>query len=335
MLSECPSCFTTVVPKDDGSCPACQQNMRGIPVDSSRCSLRVSQGEQLPPICCRCGGATVDKVAIVRSSAEGRDEFSTTMKSLIASLFSLPMAVFAILKGIHETSVVEVRVPLCKQCVLDGPIEPRYVDFRNASMTLIVHKNLKNAIEREFGDTATNAQDRPSLNPPTTGKQSNNSSNDTFKIEPRISIITLGVANMARAIRFYRDGLGFPTSAQDDADWAIFATAGTRFAIFPRDRLAADIGPEVLVPAPGFGGITLAHNVRSKAEVDTALQIAAAAGGRILKPAQTAEWGGYSGYFADPDGHPWEVAWGESWSFAADGTLYGGPLGEAPNRDRK
>ena len=147
-------------------------------------------------------------------------------------------------------------------------------------------------------------------------------------LEPRISIITLGVADMTRSIRFYRDGLGFPTNAQDNADWAIFRTTGTRFALYPRDRLAADIGPGIV--STSAGGITLAHNVRSKAEVEAALQLAEAAGGQILKPAQNADWGGYSGYFADPDGYPWEIAWGECWSFDADGTLWGGTLGEVP-----
>lgn len=145
--------------------------------------------------------------------------------------------------------------------------------------------------------------------------------------EPRISIVTLGVADMARAIRFYRDGLGFDTTAKDDADWAIFDTSGCRFALYPRDKLAADIGPDV-EPGnpgnpvrPGFGGITLAHNVRQRELVEKVLDLAERAGGRILKPAQTASWGGHSGYFADPDGHPWEVAWADSWKFHADGSL--------------
>ena len=148
------------------------------------------------------------------------------------------------------------------------------------------------------------------------------------RFEPRISIITLGVADMKRAIRFYRDGLGFPTNASDDADWAIFRTGGTRFALYPRDKLAADIAPEVDPVRPGFGGITLAHNVRNKSDVDALLALAEQAGGTILKQAQLADWGGYSGYFGDPDGYPWEVAWDAEWKFAEDGTLWGGSLGE-------
>jgi catechol 2,3-dioxygenase-like lactoylglutathione lyase family enzyme len=151
-----------------------------------------------------------------------------------------------------------------------------------------------------------------------------------MQIEPRISIITLGVADMARSIRFYRDGLGWPTDAADGAEWAIFRTLGVRFALYPRTKLAQDISPDAQPTQPAFSGITLAHNVRSKAEVDAVLAAAQAAGAKILKRAKAAEWGGYSGYFADPDGYPWEVAWGEMWTFAPDGTLWGGPLGHPP-----
>lgn len=145
--------------------------------------------------------------------------------------------------------------------------------------------------------------------------------------EPRISIITLGVADMARAIHFYRDGLGFPTDAEPEADWAIFRTSGTRFSLYPREQLAADISADLAPGATGFGGITLAHNTRTRQGVEAVLALAEAAGGRILKRAQDAFWGGYSGYFADPDGYPWEVAWAADWTFAEDGTLFGGSLG--------
>lgn len=130
-----------------------------------------------------------------------------------------------------------------------------------------------------------------------------------IEMEPRISIITLGVKDMTRAIRFYRDGLGFRTQAKDDAGIAFFATAGTRLALYPLSELAADIGPSVQVAPSGFGGITLAHNVRSKEEVAEVLKLAEAAGGKIVKPAQDVFWGGHSGYFADLDGYFWEVAW--------------------------
>jgi tRNA(Arg) A34 adenosine deaminase TadA/catechol 2,3-dioxygenase-like lactoylglutathione lyase family enzyme len=144
-------------------------------------------------------------------------------------------------------------------------------------------------------------------------------------MEPRISIITLGVAEMAASIRFYRDGLGWPTSAADDAGWAIFRTAGTRFALYPRDALAEDacLGAE----GTGFGGITLAHNVRRRKDVEAVIDRAVAAGARLLKAPQPASWGGYTGYFADLDGYPWEVAWSEAWEFDEDGVLWGGSLG--------
>lgn len=141
-------------------------------------------------------------------------------------------------------------------------------------------------------------------------------------MEPRISIITIGVRDMARSICFYRDGLGWPTTATDDAGWAIFATNGTRFALFPYRQLAADIVPAASGELPTtFGGITLAHNTRTKGEVDRLLDQAVQAGGRLLKPAQDAFWGGYSGYFTDPDGYPWEIAWSASWEFNDDGSL--------------
>lgn len=150
-----------------------------------------------------------------------------------------------------------------------------------------------------------------------------------MNVEPRINYITLGVADMVRSIRFYRDGLGWPTDAKDRADHAIFRTSGTRLTLYPRHKLARDISPDLVEGATGFGGITLGHNVRTKQEVGTALAAAERAGGRILKPAREAEWGGVSGYFADPDGYPWEVAWaGDGWYLAADGTLWGGSLGD-------
>ena len=146
--------------------------------------------------------------------------------------------------------------------------------------------------------------------------------------EPRISIITLGVADMARAIAFYRDGLGFPANITDaTTEWAIFRTVGTRFAIYPKDLLAEDIAAAHPKTGTGFGGITLAHNVRSEAEVEQVLEFAVAAGGTLLKSAQPTDWGGHSGYFADPDGYPWEVAFNPNNVFEADGTIWGGDLG--------
>jgi uncharacterized protein len=127
------------------------------------------------------------------------------------------------------------------------------------------------------------------------------------KVEPRINIVTLGVKNSDRAVGFYRDGLGWPLSSISGGDFAIFKiSTGTALALYPRQLLANDACVEDL---GGFGGITLAQNVSSKEEVDRALSQAVLAGGILLKAAHDTEWGGYSGYFADPDGHPWEVAW--------------------------
>lgn len=140
-------------------------------------------------------------------------------------------------------------------------------------------------------------------------------------MEPRISIITLGVKDMARAVRFYRDGLGFPTAAKDDAEIAFFSTPGTRLALYPLAALADDIAPGLAVASAGFGGITLAHNVRQKEEVAAVLKLAQKAGGKIVKEAQDVFWGGHSGYFTDPDGYYWEVAWSPKSTFDETGAV--------------
>ena len=140
-------------------------------------------------------------------------------------------------------------------------------------------------------------------------------------MEARISIITLGVKDFDRALRFYRDGLGFDTKAKDGDPVAFFQTAGTRLAIYPLDRLAEDISPNIRLSKGGFGGITLAHNVRTQEEVAQVLAQAEKAGATILKPAQDTFWGGHSGYFSDPDGYYWEVAWGPMFTFDATGAL--------------
>ncbi len=125
-------------------------------------------------------------------------------------------------------------------------------------------------------------------------------------MEPRITIVTLGVSDLERSIGFYRDGLGLPL--QDGPEGiAFFQTAGTLLSLYPRESLAEDatVSPE----GSGFRGFTLAHNVRSTDEVDRVLAQAVEAGARLLKPGQKVFWGGYSGYFEDPDGFLWEVAW--------------------------
>lgn len=125
-------------------------------------------------------------------------------------------------------------------------------------------------------------------------------------MEPRISFVTLGVEDLERATRFYRDVLRLPQKPTPPSV-SFFEMGRTWLALYPRHLLAADAG----VPAEGSGfpGFTLAHNVGSREEVDALLAEVAAGGGRLVKPGQPAEWGGYTGYFADPDGFLWEVAW--------------------------
>jgi len=140
-------------------------------------------------------------------------------------------------------------------------------------------------------------------------------------MEPRMSIITLGVKDLESAYRFYHQGLGFPTNSKPEDGIIFLQTAGTRLALYPVEKLAEDISPELSVEKPLFSGITLAHNTRQKRQVDEILKLAEEAGGKIVKPAQTVFWGGYSGYFTDLDGYIWEVAWAETWQFNQDGSL--------------
>jgi uncharacterized protein len=139
-------------------------------------------------------------------------------------------------------------------------------------------------------------------------------------MEPRVSLITLGVSDMARSYQFYKDGLGLPTTRQPDDEIVFFQTSGVTLAIYPYEALADDVGPGWNVPKSKFSGITLAHNVRERHQVDEVLARAARAGANIVKPATEAAWGGYSAYFTDPDGYLWEVAWG-AFEFNPDGSL--------------
>ena len=123
---------------------------------------------------------------------------------------------------------------------------------------------------------------------------------------PRISLITLGVADLGRGRGFY-EALGYPVRPESTGDVVFFGLKGLWLALYPRQALAEDIGCSRL--GEGFSAITLAHNVRSQAEVQTLLSLAESLGGKIVKPAQNTSWGGFSGYFADPDAHLWEVAW--------------------------
>ena len=126
-------------------------------------------------------------------------------------------------------------------------------------------------------------------------------------MEPRISIITLGVNDLPRSVEFYRDGLGLPLYDDNTESIAFFQNRGTWLALYPREALADDIG--IPTQGTGFSGVTLAHNVRTREEVDTLLDTAVSAGATLIKPAQDTFWGGYSGYFADPEGYLWEIAY--------------------------
>lgn len=142
-------------------------------------------------------------------------------------------------------------------------------------------------------------------------------------IEQRISIVTLGVADLDRARRFYLDGLGWSEVDQASDGIVFVQMPGITFALFPIAELAGDIG--VSPPAgPATGAVTLAYNTRSEAEVDRALASAVAAGADLIKPADKVFWGGYSGYFADPDGHLWEVAFNPYATIADDGSFVAG-----------
>jgi catechol 2,3-dioxygenase-like lactoylglutathione lyase family enzyme len=130
-------------------------------------------------------------------------------------------------------------------------------------------------------------------------------------MEQRLSLITLGVTDLARARRFYEDGLGW-TKGNDEDEVAFYQLNGLVLALWTRKELAEDA--HVTDTGAAFSGVTIAFNTRSHDEVDDVLAQAEAAGGTVLKAAEEAPWGGYSGYFADPDGHPWEVAWNPGWS---------------------
>jgi len=125
-------------------------------------------------------------------------------------------------------------------------------------------------------------------------------------MKPKIGMITLGVSNLEKSKDFYKNGLGLPTHG-DYPGVVFFKLTGTWLGLFPRNELAKDA--QVDEAGTGFRGFSLAHNVSSKEDVDKVLKQAEQAGARIVKTAQDAEWGGYSGYFADPDGFLWEVAW--------------------------
>jgi predicted lactoylglutathione lyase len=136
-------------------------------------------------------------------------------------------------------------------------------------------------------------------------------------MDQRISLVTLGVADVACSRRFY-EALGWKTEASPEDDVAFFQAGGMVLALWRSEHLAEDSAVE---DAGGWGGVTLACNVGSPAEVDAVLTEAESAGARIGRPGAPTFWGGYSGIFVDPDGHPWEVAHNPHWTLAEDGSV--------------
>jgi catechol 2,3-dioxygenase-like lactoylglutathione lyase family enzyme len=136
-------------------------------------------------------------------------------------------------------------------------------------------------------------------------------------MEQRLSLVTLGVADLARARAFY-EGLGWVSGAAPEDDVVFFQTGGMIVALWGRDQLAEDT---VVEDNGGWGGVTLAYNARSPADVDAVLDEARRAGARIAREGAETFWGGYSGVFVDPDGHPWEVAHNPHWTIKDDGSV--------------
>jgi len=136
-------------------------------------------------------------------------------------------------------------------------------------------------------------------------------------MKPRITLITLGVDDLQRAVRFYRDGLGLKTEGIVGTQFEHGAVAffdlqaGLKLALWPRSSIAHDTG--IPLGRPNATDFTIGHNVSSKVEVDAVMQQAKKAGAVVVKPAHDTFWGGYAGYFQDPDGHLWEVAWNPQW----------------------
>lgn len=135
-------------------------------------------------------------------------------------------------------------------------------------------------------------------------------------MEQRISLVTLGVEDLDRARRFY-EALGW-SRHNDDAEVDFYQAGGMVFALWDRSKLAED---SAVTDTGGWGGLTLAHNVRSPEEVDRVIQEARSAGAHISREPAETFWGGYSGVFVDPDGHPWEIAHNPSWPLTEDGSV--------------
>jgi hypothetical protein len=138
-------------------------------------------------------------------------------------------------------------------------------------------------------------------------------------LRPRLSIVTLGVTDVGRSRAFY-ERLGFKRSSAGNEHVAFFEAGGVVLALFGHDELARDAACSPSRP-PEFRGVALAHNVFSRDEADSVIREAVAAGARLVKPAQDVFWGGYSGYFSDPDGHLWEVAYNPFFPLDSDGRV--------------
>ncbi len=137
---------------------------------------------------------------------------------------------------------------------------------------------------------------------------------------PRLTVVTLGVGDLKKATSFYESVLGTPPNTSYEGVTFI-ELPGTWLSLFPIENLARDISPELAIARGQFGGITLAYNCRSKDEVIAIMKNAHSFGARIMKEPQETFWGGYSGYFADLDGHHWEVVWGPMFEFSENGAL--------------
>lgn len=137
-------------------------------------------------------------------------------------------------------------------------------------------------------------------------------------MEQRVSIITLGVADLNRSREFY-ERLGWRRSMAQAEGVVFFQAGGMALALYPRQELAKDAN--IAGEGSGFSGMSVAYNARNREEVDSVLAEAEAAGARILKPAQETFWGGYSCYFSDPDGFLWEIAWNPGFPMAEDGSI--------------
>ena len=150
--------------------------------------------------------------------------------------------------------------------------------------------------------------------------------NKITKLEPRISIVGVTVSDIERSYKFYAEGLGFPTKNNPEDTWIGFDLNGVCFCIYPYKNLEAEnlkreINPDLVFRKDLMPKIGFSYNTREKHQVKEVLELAEKAGGTIEKEPEDTFWGGYGGYFSDPDGHLWEVAWADSWEFKEDGSL--------------